>query len=196
MQVGVRPMRDSFGRVQGEVFIYDNVPGGAGYARAIQDNLRDITATGVRDGTELPQRQLRWSLLSLSPWIPEPVNPITCWIAISQYRCLSTSWRVIRPSLGRQHAVRLATGVEEYLRSEWAIVDPSICPEQFGAVFGAGKDVHIGIRPIHPLSARPMPAELEKLRDETGIFPRVYTSFDLVRRPFWVANDLLRLLRR
>ena len=101
-----------------------------------------------------------------------------------------------RPSLGRQQAVRLASRVEEYLRSDWAIVDASECPEQFGAVFRVGKDVHIGIRPIHPLSAHPIPAELEKLREETGIFPRVYTSFDLLRRPFWVANDLLQYSKR
>ena len=41
-----------------------------------------------------------------------------------------------------------------------------------------------------------MAAELEKLREETGIFPRVYTSFDLLRRPFWVANDLLQSSKR
>ena len=33
VQVGVRPTRDLFGRVQGEVFIYDNVPGGAAYVK-------------------------------------------------------------------------------------------------------------------------------------------------------------------
>ena len=47
VQVGVRPMGDGFGRVQGEVFIYDNVPGGAGYARAIQDSLGNDHSVGV-----------------------------------------------------------------------------------------------------------------------------------------------------
>ena len=90
----------------------------------------------------------------------------------------------------------MSTGVGEYLRSNWAAVDARECPEQFGAVFRAGKDVRIGILPIHTLAARPMPAELERLREETGIVPRAYTSFDLLRRPFWVANDLLRFARR
>ena len=75
VQVGVRPMRDGFGRVQGEVFIYDNVPGGAGYARAIQDSLRGITQSRAGDGTGLPQCWLHWSLLSLPPWVSEPINP-------------------------------------------------------------------------------------------------------------------------
>ena len=79
------------------------------------------------------------------------------------------------------------------MRSHWAILEASRCPEQFGAVFRAGKDALIGILPIHPFSVRPSTAALEKLRGETGIVPRIYTGFDLQRRPFWVANDLLRI---
>ena len=101
-----------------------------------------------------------------------------------------------RPSLSREHGVGLATGVGEYLRANWAIADARECPEQFGVVFRASRDIRIGIQPIHPLSPRPIAAELEKLREETGIFPRVYTGFDLLRRPSWVANDLLRFARR
>ncbi len=103
-----------------------------------------------------------------------------------------------RPSLSREHGVGLATRVEEYLRPDWALVGESECecPEQFGAAFQAGRGVRIGIQPIHTLSARPTSAKLEMLREETGIFPRVYTSFDLLRRPSWVANDLLRFARR
>ena len=53
VQVGVRPMRDSRGLIQGEVFIYDNVPGGAGYARAIQRSLSEINQIGIGNGTKL-----------------------------------------------------------------------------------------------------------------------------------------------
>ena len=103
-----------------------------------------------------------------------------------------------RPSLDRQQAIRLATRVEEYLRPDLALVGESECecPEQFGVVFRASRDVRIGIQPTHTLSARPTSAELEKLSDETGIVPRIYTSFDLLRRPFWVANDLLQSSKR
>ena len=101
-----------------------------------------------------------------------------------------------RPSLSREHGVVLAAGVGEYLRANWSIADAGECPEQFGAVFRASKDVRIGIQPIHTLMARPLPVELERLREETGIVPRAYTSFDMLRRPFWVANDLLRFGRR
>ena len=90
-----------------------------------------------------------------------------------------------RPSIGKQHALSMASGVEEYVRSNWTIVDVNECPEQFGAVFRADNGVLMGTISIHPLSARPTSALLEELKDETGILPRFHTSFDLLRRPFW-----------
>ena len=195
VQVGVRPMRDGFGRVQGEVFIYDNVPGGAGYARAIQDSLRAITQLAMEMGQDCPNASCTGACYHcLLGYRNQSIhNLLDRELAVSVLECLLEDRR---PSLGRPRAVRLASGVEEYLRSDWTIVDASRCPEQFGAVFNAGGDVLLGIRPIHPLSARPSPGVLEKLSGETGIVPRIYTSFDLLRRPFWVANDLLRFAKR
>lgn len=49
---GIRPMRDLYGRIQSEIFIYDDdVPSGAGYARAIQDNLFGVTKLALDMGT-------------------------------------------------------------------------------------------------------------------------------------------------
>ena len=101
-----------------------------------------------------------------------------------------------RPKLNKQRKVSMTSGLEEYTRSNWNIMDAPNCPEQFDAVFETNNDSPIGIQVIHPLSARPTLAELNRLREETYIFPRVYTSFDLLRRPFWVANDLFSSSRR
>ena len=195
VQVGVRPTRDLLGRVQGEVFIYDNVPGGAGYARAIQDSLREITELALETGRNCPNINCSGACYNcLLGYKNQQIhNLLDRNLAIAALEFLLEGRR---PGLGRQDEVMLATGVEEYLRSNWVILGASECPEQFGAVFRAARDVHIGIWPLHPLSARPIPAELEKVREATGIFPRVYTSFDLLRRPFWVANDMLQFSRR
>ena len=194
VQVGVRPTRDLFGRVQGEVFIYDNVPGGAGYARAIQDSLREITELALEMGRSCPNASCSGACYHcLLGYRNQQIhNLLDRNLAIAVLEFLLEGRR---HRLSRHDEVMLATGVEEYLRSNWVMLAASDCPEQFGAVFRAARDVHIGIRPLHPLSARPIPAELEKLREEIGIFPRVYTSFDLLRRPFWVANDMLRFSR-
>ena len=195
VQIGVRPTRDLFGRVQGEVFIYDNVPGGAGYARAIQDSLGQITELAMEMGRNCPNASCSGACYHcLLGYRNQQIHNLLdreLSVAVIEYLLDGR-----RPSLRREQEVVLAIGVGEYLRANWATADASECPEQFGAVFRASKDVRIGIRPIHSLSARPTPAELERLRDETGIFSRAYTSFDLLRRPFWVANDLLRSARR
>ena len=195
VQVGVRPMRDGFGRVQGEVFIYDNVPGGAGYARAIQDSLGAITQLALEMGRKCPNLSCSGGCYHcLLGYRNQSIhNLLDRSLAVSVLEFLLEGRR---PSLGRPQAVRLATGLEEYLRSDWAILDESKCPEQFGAVFRAGKADLVGIRPIHPFSARATTALLEKLSGGTRIVPKIYTSFDLVRRPFWVANDLLRFAKR
>ena len=195
VQVGVRPTRDSLGRVQGEVFIYDNVPGGAGYARAIHHSLREIIELALEMGRNCPNASCSGACYHcLLGYRNQQVhNLLDRNLAISVLEYLLEG---SRPKLSRQHAVSLASGVEEYVRSNWAMVGADECPEQFGAVFKAGNAVPIGIRPIHPLSARPISAVLDRMREATGIFPRIYTSFDLLRRPFWVANDLFRTSRR
>ena len=191
VQIGVRPARDRLGRVQGEVFIYDNVPGGAGYARAIQDSLSQITELALEMGRNCPNASCSGACYHcLLGYRNQQIhNLLDRELSVSVIEYLLDGRR---PNLSSENGVELATGAGEYLRSNWAIADAGERPEQLGAVFLASQDVRIGIQPIHTLSARPVPAELERRREKTGIIHR----FDLLRRPFWVANDLLRFARR
>ena len=191
VKIGVRPTRDSFGRVQGEVFIYDNVPGGAGYARAIQENLREIIELAKAMGQGCPNANCSGACYHcLLGYRNQQIhNLLDRSLAITVMEFILDDRR---PSMSRRDAVRLASGIEAYVRPSWALVDANQCPQQFGAVFEKGNAAPMGIRPIHPLSARPTSPELTRLREATGISPRIYTSFDLMRRPFWVANDLLQ----
>ena len=45
--------------------------------------------------------------------------------------------------------------------------------------------------PIHPLAARPGPAQRQTVLAATGARPAVHTIFDIDRRPLWVLNNLL-----
>lgn len=195
LQVGVRPMRDALGRVQGEVFIYDNVPGGAGYARAIQRNLQEITELALEMGRNCPNPHCSGACYHcLLGYRNQQIHNLldrSLPVALLDY-LLEGQY----PSLNRQQAVSMASRLEEYMRPNWEMRDTAECPDQFGAVFKHGTGTTIGIQPIHPISARPKSAALARLKDETGISPMVYTSFDLIRRPFWVANDLLGYFRR
>ena len=195
VQVGVRPMRDSFGRVQGEVFVYDNVPGGAGYARAIQDSLRGITELALEMGRNCPNPHCSGACYHcLLGYRNQQIhNLLDRSLSVSVLEYLLEGQR---PGLGRPQAVSMASRLEEYMHSGWTMRDAKECPEDFGAVFESGAETSIGIQAIHPISARPLPTLLARLLEATGILPRVYTSFDLLRRPFWVANDLFRSSKR
>ena len=187
IQVGVRPMRDKIGRVQGEAFIYDDVPGGAGYARAIQENLEEVARLALEMGENCPN----------------PDCAAACYHCLMGYRnqwmhnlldrnlgasVLEYALNDRRPSLPQARAASAADGVSEYVRPMWR--EARECPDPFIAVFDPPKSERVGILPIHPLSAKPSASERRVLRESTGAIPKVYTDFDLRRRPFWVANDL------
>ena len=71
-------------------------------------------------------------------------------------------------------------------------MDPNQSPEPFSAVFETGGRERVGINPVHPFSVRPDTGTLAQLLKATGVLPKFYTSFDLLRRPFWVANNLFQ----
>ena len=195
IQVGVRPMRDSFGRIQGEVFIYDNVPGGAGYARAIQDSLGEIAQLALEMGRNCPNPHCSGACYHcLLGYRNQQIHNLldrNLATAVLEYLLEDR-----RPGINGQEAVRMASGLAVYTRSNWTLMDSRECPEQFGAVFKSDNSLAIGILPVHPLSARPNSAALNRIGETNGIAPKSYTSFDLLRRPFWVANDLFRSSRR
>ena len=191
VQIGVRPTRDIYGRVNGEVFIYDNVPGGAGYARTIEDNLREIVELAQQMGQNCHNPNCSGSCYHcLLGYRNQQIHNLLDRNLATAVIDFVLAGR--HPVIGRQHAVRLSSGVEAYLRSSWALVDADECPEPFGAVFENDDAVRVGILPIHPLSARPTSSQLGRMGEASGVSPRVYTTFDLARRPFWVADDLLQ----
>ena len=192
VQIGVRPMRDSLGRIQGEAFIYDNVPGGAGYARAIQDRLHEIVQKALEMGRECPNQNCNEACYHclLGYRNQRFHNLLDRNLAVSLLEYILEDRR---PSLPRQNAVKMASGLNEYMRASWTISAPGDCPRQFAAVFRDRDGTAVGLRPIHPMTARPTPAQLGQLQSNTEVLPRVFTSFDLLRRPFWVANQMFGL---
>jgi len=51
LRAGVRPVRKPDDRLHAEVFLYDDVPGGAGYARRLKDNLDAILGLAMELGS-------------------------------------------------------------------------------------------------------------------------------------------------
>ena len=190
VQIGVRPIRDKLDRAQGEVFIYDNVPAGAGYARTVRSSLREIVELAQQMGRECHNPECGGACYRcLMGYRNQPLhNLLDRRLAMSMIDFILSGKE---PCISPTEATSLSTSVEHYLPRDWQRADSGSTPQPFGATFERTDSEPVGIWPIHPLSARPSRTRLAEAAAATGVSPRVYTSFDLTHRPFWVANDLL-----
>lgn len=191
LRVGVRAARRGPGRVHGEVFIYDDVPGGAGYARAINAHLEKILHK-ARD---------------LSRSCQNPDCPGACYRCLFDYRnqllhplldralggaVLEYILDGTLPALTSAAVARAVAALDEYVRLAWQI-QPGIRVGEV-ALARVLEDRHgqrVGVWVIHPLRARPSETERMQVLLASGLRCAVHTAFDLERRPFWVANHLV-----
>ena len=192
VQVGVRPTRDALGRVQGEVFIYDNVPAGAGYARTVRDNLREIVELAREMGRRCHNSECGGACYRclLGYRNQQLHNLLDRRLAMSVIEFVLSGGE---PEISRPEAISLSSSIETYLPQDWQRADSEDTSRPFGAVFDRAGGTPLGIWPIHPLTARPTRSQLAEVSTKTGVLARPHTSFDLLRRPFWVANDLMQV---
>lgn len=194
IQAGVRPVADRRGRIQGETYIYDDVPGGAGYARSIHENLHEVVEAALEAGRACQN----------------PACESAC------YHCLlSYSNQSIHHLLDRRmgtamldhilnHAEppspevddpALTERIMDYLSSEWKARDRPHPQRRISLLFETKAGNQIGIMPIHPMEARPTSQQLETISRDTGVRVAAYTTFDIERRPFWVADQFMLTMK-
>jgi hypothetical protein len=193
LKVGVRAVRRTTNNLHGEVFIYDDVPGGAGYARSIGQNLNVILEKALEIGERCNN----------------PHCGGACYHCLYDYRN-----QMLHPLLDRELGTALLSfilkgqlpildparekigmdALAEYARVRWNL-KPGL---QAGTVHIAqvleDRNVQhqkIGVWVIHPLQSRPNSAEKQAIQAQYGVRCAVHTLFDLERRPFWVINNLL-----
>ena len=191
IQVGVRPVSRGPGRVHGEIFISDNVPGGAGYARAINDDIERVLERALELGRDCRNPDCPGAcyhcLLDYSNQQVHPLMDRGLGAAVLEF-----ALRGQLPTVPAEHVRRSLEGLTQYATPDWTVV---------GAEAAAGvemplilEDRHhnrVGIWPIHPLAARPGAAQRQAALAATGARPAVHTIFDIDRRPLWVLDNLL-----
>lgn len=188
LAVGIRPMRDTLGRVQGEVFIYDDVPGGAGYARRIRRELPEV----IDHARELAAHCL------------EPTCSGACYHCMFDYRnqvfhpildrniggsvleYISTG---TQPTLNIDDADQSLNKLRPFLTQGWQI--NQLEPSEMGAiaVLTSPNEAH-GVLVVDPLHARLTDDDVRGLFKHPLSRGKTITMFDIERRPFWVANEL------
>lgn len=189
LKVGVRPAHRPDGRIHGEVFLYDDVPGGAGYARAIDQNLEEILKKALAPSMKCDNPECTGAcyhcLLDYSNQFIHSLLDRELGGAILEYLLHGT-----KPNLTPEMAAARVGGLKAYALEVFETRD-GIEDSAFNVplILSTGNDKY-GLCVIHPLQAVPSEAARLAFHMRTGLRPAVHNTFDLERRPFWVLNNL------
>lgn len=191
LRVGIRAVRRGPGRIHGEVFLYDDVPGGAGYARAIEQNLKDILEKALELSLDCHNADCPgacyYCLYDYDNQMLHPLLDRQLGAAMLQYVL-----KGITPSLDTRIVQQATNAFEQFARAMWKVKPGVTIDKRYLPLIledTTGQQVALWV--IHPLLARPTPQERQSILSQHGLRCAVHTSFDLERRPFWVLNHLV-----
>jgi hypothetical protein len=192
LRSGIRPVRRTDGRLHAEVFLYDDVPGGAGYARRVKENLGAILNLAVTLGSVCANSSCSSG----------------CYRCIFDYRNQGSHSKLdrpygtdllrfvvsdVRPQIDAKRLKLGLDAVREYARGRYEILPGYDTP--FGKVplVLMNKKGKVALWPIHPLSVGLTAEQQQQIRLASGderLQVSVNDLFDMERRPFWVVNQL------
>jgi len=191
LQVGVRAVYRESGRLQGEIYIYDNVPGGAGYARAIEQNLKDIVEKALELAEQCSNLDCHgacyYCILDRQNQNYHPLLDRTLGAAVLRY-LLHGEFPVPDQQKVQQGAAALA----EYAHETWEVLPGrEVHRQTFACILRNREKEEVGLWVIHPLQARPSQDDQLAFLNAARLRCAVHTTFDLERRPFWSVNNLV-----
>lgn len=190
IQVGIRPVARGANRIHGEVFISDNVPGGAGYARAIREDIERVLLRALELGRDCPNPDCGGAcyhcLLDYSNQQMHALLDRGLGAAVLEFALEGR-----HPSLTTEHVSRSLEGLTQYAMPDWTPISTASGADEVPLVLEDRQHNRVGVWPIHPMSARPAAAERQAVMAATGARTAVHTIFDIDRRPLWVLDYLL-----
>ena len=194
IQAGIRPVADRHGRIQGETYIYDDVPGGAGYARSIHENLHEVVHAALEDGhacqNPFCESACYHCLLSYSNQSIHHLLDRQLGTAMLEFILNQTA-----PPIPQVDDPVLTERIADYLSSEWKALDRPTPHRRISLLLETKAGNQIGIMPIHPMEVRPNSQQLETMYRDTGVRVAAFTTFDIERRPFWVADQFMSTMK-
>jgi len=192
LRAGIRSVPQSGGRVSGEVYLYDTLPGGAGYARDVNRHLQAILEEAVRSATtcvnvDCPGACYQCLLDYQNQQYHRSLDRL---LGLALLRFVLNGER---PFINDETATALVAHVRPYLPSSWTLLPQRTIAGYFAPLVcrnDAGNQ--LAIVPRHTLRSQP-PVESQQQFLITGMTCCSFTEFDLSRRPFWVMNELAQL---
>jgi Domain of unknown function (DUF1998)/Helicase conserved C-terminal domain len=191
LKVGARAVKRAPNRIHGEIFLYDDVPGGAGYAHSMERNLEQILKKALELGEACHNPNCSGAcyhcMYDYRNQMLHPLLERELGTALLKYT-LHGVQPTLDPKRGEQSIISFA----EFARASWEIKPGfTVSGHHFACVLQDRAGQQIGLWMIHPLQARPTGDEKRTIFAQSGMRCAVHTSFDLERRPFWVLNNLV-----
>ncbi len=189
LKVGVRAVRRPPHRIHGEVFLYDDIPGGAGYARAIEKNLKAILEKALELGSSCSNPDCAGACYHcMYDYGNQAIHPLLdreLGASVLRYILNGST-----PKVSQEDLDRSAAGFIEYARAAYKILPAVTVGQQyFPVVLEDSTAQKTVLWPFHPLHAKPS-ATNRAMVAAAGYRLAVHSTFDLERRPFWVLNHL------
>ena len=192
LRVGVRPSPTNDGRLTGEIFIYDSLPGGAGHARSIMRDIEPILASAENDAEHCPNPACTEACYScLMSYDNQPLHPI---LSRTMAGAMLAAARGVVPNpISRDDQALLLQRTIPFALDNWTARSN---------VDIAGHSTPLAFEDNTGRSFVPLlrPALLEESDGcapfiDAGCFAASFTDFDVVRRPFWLIQQLAALSR-
>lgn len=192
IKVGVRALNHN-NRIHGEVFIYDDVPGGAGYARAIRNNLEEILRVAREMAIECGNPECTGAcyqcMLDYKNQTFHHMLSRDLGLAILDFIIFNE-----RTEMTPEDLELGLNSFSEYARADYTVsTQHEFNPAQNPLMLQNAEGHGCVIRVIHPLQARATTSDVTTFEDANGLALNTFTTFDLIKRPFWALNHI-RLL--
>lgn len=187
LAVGMRPWRDPLGRLQGEIYLYDTLPNGAGYAEEVSRDIEII----LEKARELCQGCIGHCETSCYSCLLDYGNQrhhalLDRFLALD---LINYALDGTMPTLTQAQQLRAVQHLAHFVRQGELDVDTMYDGTPIPGVLRRPSGNPIGLWPLHTLMQAP-DATATQVSIDTGVEPYWPREFDLVRRPYWVRETI------
>ena len=188
LAMGIRPWREpDTGRLSAEVFLYDTLPNGAGYAAEVTADIEAVLCRVLELTANCPTAcETACYRCMLDYGNQRHHGLLDRYLAhdVISY-VLDGSIPELTSEIGRKSLLHLAPYAGEVVVGGSSPI--------YGRVIDPAYNRPVAVIPVHTLQTR----SLQKFNstDVDGAHPVVVSHFDLVRRPFWVWDKIVPIMQ-
>jgi hypothetical protein len=189
LRVGVRSVARPGERLHGEVYLYDTLPGGAGYAREVSAHLEPVLRQALADSRACADPECAGACYRcLLDYQNQPVHGL---LDRGLGRTvLAHLLDGTHPALDEARGDELVASLRPYVPDRWRESGPeTLGGVRFPLTLRSATGERLGVSPRPALQAVP-DAGLQRELLAQGIILCSHTDFDLTRRPHWVMNQI------